>query len=152
MQTINATARSAAPPEAVWALLAEVETWPRWADFASAELEEPGNPDRRGVGAVRRFRRGRYTTRERVTTFEPPRRLGYELLSGIPIRDYRAEVTLEPAADGTLITWRSTFRRRFPVPAGLVRRGLQTFITDTVERLARAAEGSEARGGASAGG
>ena len=73
MQAIHATARSAAPPERVWALLADVDTWPLWAALDSAELEHPGHPDAHGVGAVRRFRRGRYTTRERVTVFEPPR-------------------------------------------------------------------------------
>jgi Polyketide cyclase / dehydrase and lipid transport len=142
MQTIYATARSGASPQAVWGLLADVDTWPRWAAFDSAELERPGKPDIQGVDAIRRFRRGRYTTRERVTAFEPARRLGYELLSGIPVRDYRAEVTLEPDLDGTLITWRSSFRGRFPIPAGVVQRGLQAFIADTVEGLARAAEGA----------
>jgi hypothetical protein len=142
MQTIYATARSGAAPQAVWELLAEVETWPRWAAFDSAELEQAGPTEPRGVGAVRRFRRGRYTTRERVTVFEPPRRLCYELLSGIPIRNYSAEVTLEPDLEGTLITWQSSFRGKFPIPASLVRRGLQAFIADTVEGLARAAEGA----------
>jgi uncharacterized protein YndB with AHSA1/START domain len=141
MQTIHATARSTAPPEKVWALLAEVETWPGWAAFNAAELEQHGSPESEGVGAVRRFQRGRWTTRERVTVFEPPRRLAYELLSGIPIRDYRAEVTLEPDNGGTRITWRSSFRGKFPIPAGLVRRGLQSFIAATADGLARAAEG-----------
>jgi hypothetical protein len=74
MQTIHATARSGAPPQTVWALLADVETWPQWAAFDAAELEQPGSPDPHGLDAIRRFRRGRHTTRERVTAFEPARR------------------------------------------------------------------------------
>jgi hypothetical protein len=59
MQTIHATARSGAPPQTVWALLADVETWPQWAAFDAAELEQPGSPDPHGLDAIRRFRRGR---------------------------------------------------------------------------------------------
>ena len=47
MQTIYATARSDASPQTVWGLLADVDTWPRWAAFDSAELERPGKPDPR---------------------------------------------------------------------------------------------------------
>jgi hypothetical protein len=43
----------------------------------------------------------------------------YELLSGLPIRDYRAGVTLAPAAEGgTAIRWRSSFRPGFPARVG----------------------------------
>jgi hypothetical protein len=149
MKTIHTTARSSALPQTVWALLADVETWVQWAAFDAAELEQPGSPDPHGLDAIRRFRRGRHTTRERVTAFEPARRLGYVLLSGIPIRDYRADVTLDPENGGTLITWRSSLCGKFPIPASLVQRRLRAFVADTAERLARAAEEAEPRGRAS---
>jgi uncharacterized protein YndB with AHSA1/START domain len=76
---------SAAPPEAVWALLADVSTWPRWAPFDEAKVESG-----EGVGEIRRFRAGRVTTRERVVTMDPPNRYEYEFLSGLPIRGGRA--------------------------------------------------------------
>lgn len=31
------------------------------------------------------------------------------MLGGMPIRDYRAEIDLEPEGDGTTLRWRSTF-------------------------------------------
>lgn len=53
---------------------------------------------------------GPVKSREEVTVFDPPRRLGYHIVSGFPARDYNSLVTLEPAADGgTRITWRSEF-------------------------------------------
>jgi uncharacterized protein YndB with AHSA1/START domain len=135
MLELDAQAVSAAPPERVWALLADVRTWPRWADFDEAEVESG-----EGLGEVRRFRRGRRQTRERVTVFEPPSSFGYDFLSGLPIRDYNADVTLTPEDGGTRIRWHSTFRANVPGTGWLVRSALQRFVADTAERLARAAE------------
>jgi uncharacterized protein YndB with AHSA1/START domain len=132
---LDARAHSAAPPEKVWELLADARTWPEWAAFDDAEVQEGA-----GEGEVRRFRRGRWKTRERVTAFEPARRLGYELLSGIPVRDYRSEVTLTPAAEGgTDIRWHSTFEQKLPLTGRRIQKGLQAFLAETAEGLARAA-------------
>jgi uncharacterized protein YndB with AHSA1/START domain len=135
MLELDAQATSAAPPDKVWALLADVRSWPDWADFDAAEVESG-----EGLGEVRRFRRGRRETRERVTVFEPPRTLGYDFLSGLPIRDYHADVTLTQSDTGTHIRWHSTFEATIPGTGRLVRRSLQRFVADTAERLARAAE------------
>jgi hypothetical protein len=78
--------------------------------------------------------------REEVTEFEPPSRYGYRLLSGLPVRDYRAQVTLSDAADGTEIHWHSEFDARFPGTGGLVRRSLQRVVRDVASRLAAEAE------------
>jgi hypothetical protein len=120
----------------VWPLLADVQTWPRWAPFDEAEVESG-----EGVGEIRRFRVGRVTTRERVIAMEPPRGYAYEFLSGLPIRDYRAEVTLRPTNEGgTAVRWRSSFRAKLPGTGWLVRRRLAQFIAQTAEGLAREAE------------
>jgi uncharacterized protein YndB with AHSA1/START domain len=135
VQEIDVRASSTAPPDRAFALLADARSWPRWAPFDESTVEEG-----EGVGELRRFQTGRRTTRERVTALEPPHRFAYELVSGIPIRDYRAEVALTPANGGTEIRWRSSFRAKIPGTGGLVRRRLQRFIEQTAEGLAREAE------------
>ena len=135
MLELDAEVRSSTAPERVWELLADVGTWPEWADFDEAAVESGS-----GLGEIRSFRHGRTRTRERVTVFEPPHRFGYDLVSGLPIRGYHAEVTLTPYGDGTHIRWHSTFRARVPGTGWLIRRSLQRFVADTAGRLARAAE------------
>src|SRR4051812_21920226 len=107
--TIDVRAVSSAAPDDVWALLADVSTWRQWAPFDESTLEEPGADDPNGVGARRRFRRGKRISREEVVAFEPGRHFAYTLQEGLPIHDYRADVTLTPARGGTEIRWHSTF-------------------------------------------
>lgn len=135
MPDIDVSAHSPAPPEDVWAVLADTTTWPRWTDFDEAEVESGS-----GSGEIRRLRTGRRTTRERVTTFEPPHRLGYELVSGVPVKDYRAEVTLSAgSAGGTDIRWRASFQTKIPGLGFIVQRKLEEFVQHTADGLARGA-------------
>ena len=141
---IEVSARSAAPAEAVWELLADVSTWSHWGAFDESVLERPGREHPQGVGALRRFRAGRVHNQEEVVRFEPPYAFAYEVRAGdIPVRDYHADVELTPAPEGgTVLTWRSSFRARWPL-APLIHRRLQAFIADTAGRLAIAAQDGE---------
>jgi len=137
---IDVHATSPAPVDAVWALLADATTWPAWSDFASAEIERPGADAPQGVGSRRRFAYGRTRSYEEIVAFEPPRHVAYTLLSGLPLRDYRGDVTLTPTADGgTDIHWQSQFRPKIPGTGAAVVKKLGRFIQDTADALARAA-------------
>lgn len=138
-RTVTASTRTTAAPEAVWTLLDEVTSWSTWGAWDEAELVEPAGPD--GVGAVRRLRSGRTVAVERILASEPPRLMRYELLSGLPVKDYRASVEVVGESDGgSTITWSASFRGSLPLVGGYVRRELDTFFADAVDRLARAAE------------
>jgi hypothetical protein len=139
-QVIDAKTHSRAPRDVLWNILADGGSWSRWGPWTKSELEREGSPPPGGVDSIKRLARGRMTIREEVTEFEPPSRYGYRLLSGLPVRDYRAQVTLSDAADGTEIHWHSEFDVRFPGTGGLVRRSLQRAVRDVASRLAAEAE------------
>jgi Polyketide cyclase / dehydrase and lipid transport len=65
------------------------------------------SPD--GIGAIRRFTAFGVGSREEVVAWVPPFHLGYSILSGFPVRHYRADVTLTPDEGGTTLTWSVSF-------------------------------------------
>lgn len=137
--SIEETAASTASPHELWALLGDVRTWPAWSAFDEGTLveEAPGGGD--GLGALRRLRNGRHVSIERVVAYDAPHHLAYTLVDGLPLRDYRAEVTLEPApGGGSTITWRSSFAAKVPGTAWIYRLALGLFIRRLVRALAAA--------------
>ena len=139
-QRVHVAARSDAPVEKVWAVLADARRWKEWTALRTSELEREGSPDPDGVGALRLLGAGPVRTREEVVEFEPPHRLVYEMRSGMPIRGYRAEVTLSRWGGGTEISWRSRFEPQIPGTGPLLRTFLRAVITDIATHLARRAE------------
>jgi hypothetical protein len=139
-EVIDERTRAQAPREVVWEILADGGTWSSWGPWTSSELEREGSPTPGGAGSVKRLVRGRMNIREEVTEFEPPSRYGYRLLSGLPVSNYNARVSLSDAGDGTEIRWRSEFDGKFPGTGGLMRRLLQRAVRDVSGRLAAEAE------------
>jgi uncharacterized protein YndB with AHSA1/START domain len=137
---IDVTATTRASPETVYGLLRDGATWPEWSPLGSFELEQAGEPESEGVGAIRVFKTGWIKSREQIVELVPQRRLSYVLLSGFAIRDYRADVDLEPAGDGTLIRWHSSFNPKVPGTGWLFRRRLGRFIDEMVQGLAERAQ------------
>jgi hypothetical protein len=139
VQKVDVTVRSAAAPAAVYKLAADSSTWSSWAPITSYQKERAG--DANGLGEVRAFRsKGRRTaTREEVVELVPDRRVGYVLLSGLAIRDYRAVIDLTPDGDGTSIHWYSSFRPKVPGTGWLYRAALQQAIGAYAKALAEKA-------------
>jgi|HubBroStandDraft_5_1064220.scaffolds.fasta_scaffold391852_1 hypothetical protein len=145
-QVIDETVATQADAASVYALLADGSSWPEWSPIDSFDLLAPGEGTPEGLGAVRLFTTGRHKSRERVVTCEPGKAFAYELEAGLPLRGYKAVITLLPGGNGggsgggTTINWRSTFRAKVPGTGWLYRRELGKFIRQTVEGLAAAAD------------
>ncbi|MGW4766818.1 SRPBCC family protein [Nocardia sp. NPDC004278] len=108
---------TSAPVSAVWGLLIDGRSWPRWSSGLDELVEERSSGlDSRGhdgIGAVRAFRTGRVVTGERLTELVQDRLLAYEDAFNFAMKDYRAVVELEPTPmGGTTIIWRGTWRMR----------------------------------------
>jgi hypothetical protein len=138
-QLIDRQAWSPASPAAVYRLLRAGETWPDWSPIDGFELEHEGAEGGESLGAIRVFRTGRTRSREEIVELVPDRRFSYALLSGLPLRGYRADVDLEPHDGGTTIRWRSHFRAKLPGTGFLFRRFLGGFIQRCVDGLAACA-------------
>ena len=135
-QRIEHTATTTADPATVYALLREGATWPVWGPLDSFELDRPGEDEAEGLGAVRVFRSGRVTGRDTIAELVQDRRFSYTHVSNLPMKNYRADVDLEPAGDGTRIRWVSAFDPKLPGTGALLRRGLDGFVSKLANGLA----------------
>jgi len=114
-------------------------SWPDWSPISSFELEKRGADEPEGVGAVRLFRNGRIEGRDTIAELVADRRFGYTHVSRLPIKDYRADVDLEPEGSGTRIRWRASFSGTVPGTGFVLRRALGRFLQQCAQGLADAA-------------
>lgn len=135
-QRIEHHATTTADPATVYALLRDGAGWPTWSPIESFELERPGTSEPEGLGAVRQFRSGRVTGHDEIVELVPDRRFSYNHTSNLPIRNYRADVDLEPISQGTAIRWVSAFDPKLPGTGWLMRRALDGFIAKLTDGLA----------------
>jgi hypothetical protein len=146
IRTVRIEVTSEAPASALYRLLADGRSWPAWADLEECEPEgvAPGVPE--SVGTVRRSKRGRTVGFDLVTELVPDRRLGYEHVKGLPVRDYVASVDLAPAQDGgTTIVWQASFKPKIPGTGLLLQRGIEEFLGNCARGLATHASPAEGR-------
>ena len=133
---IELTQSVPAAPETVFALYTDHVGWERWADVKEVVLRQKGDPPPNGLGAIRVIRARGMAFEEEITAFEPPRRMGYRLVAGAPIRDHSGEVRFEPEAAGTRVTWTIRFRPLVPGTGWLLRRVLEREIRGVLAALA----------------
>ena len=147
---VEAEQTTQAAPEIVWALVSDVMTYPRWGPWRDAGYQRPGDTSPRGTGAEywlrssRRYGLSYPVSVERVLDAEQGRHLAYTVIGGIPVRNYRADITLEPAAGGTRIRWAASWDRT--MSGRLVHRSLRKLYPQIVASLAAEAEKEAAAG------
>jgi uncharacterized protein YndB with AHSA1/START domain len=132
-----------AAPETVWALISDARRYPEWGPWREGRYDRPGDESEHGPGAVqvlisaRRVYGRRGKSVERIMTADPGRRLVYEVIGGLPVRNYRGEVTLARTSGGTLVRWSGDFDNTFQ--GRIVHRALKEFYPEMMAGLAAAA-------------
>jgi uncharacterized protein YndB with AHSA1/START domain len=133
---------SAAPPEKVFEILADGAGWSKWAGpmIVKSWWEREGTPAPGGVGAIRGLGLKGLGSREEILAYDPPTHHAYTILSGLPVRSYRADVRLTPDGNGTRIEWSGTFTPKFPGTGAGLQLFLRSTISGFVRRLSKYAE------------
>ena len=133
-------ARSAAPPDTVFALLADAPSWQEWAGpFVPQARWEAGTPG--GAGAVRRVGLGPLSVREQVVEHSPPQAFSYVLLTAVWWHGYRADVRLvEDEHGGTRVEWAGRLSSPIPGLAGLLLPAFRHLVDGFAARLVTRAE------------
>lgn len=123
----------------MWELLSDALTWKDWSGVRQSSLEREGHDAPNGVGSIRRLGYPPLGSREEIVLYDPPRRLGYVILSGmLPVKHYRSDVFLEETGDGgTLVTWKGSFDPLIPGTDRLI----EALTRRVLERFARLAAG-----------
>ena len=134
---VEAEGVARAAPEVVWELVSNASRYSQWGPWSASGYDSPGDQAADGTGAIRWMRYGRTTTVERVLEAEKARRLVYTVVKGIPVRNYRAEITLRPVAEGTHVHWSADWDRT--LGGRVVHRKLSTLYPEVVGRLIAAA-------------
>jgi uncharacterized protein YndB with AHSA1/START domain len=131
-----------ASPEAVFDVLADHRGWERWSGAREVVLRREGDPPPNGAGASRVIRARGLAIEEEITRFEPPERMEYRVVAGLPIRNHRAWLRLEPSGRGTRLRWEVRFDPRIPGSGPLLRRALRASLEHVLDRLSERVAGS----------
>jgi uncharacterized protein YndB with AHSA1/START domain len=141
--SVEAEGTTQASSEIVWSLVADANTYPHWGPWDDGGYR-PATSGPSQKGQIQWFRYGRTTSVERILEVEETRRVVYTVESGLPVKHYRAEVTLTPTpSHGTAICWRATWNKTLMGKA--VRRRLQQFYREVMADLVAAADRNGAR-------
>lgn len=143
MPTVTFTKDIAAPPDVVFDVLTDHLGYVRITPLRAVKMEREGSPEPNGLGAIRViYPLGERlpSAREEVVEFEPPRRFGYRVISGLPARHVQGDVTLEPTPTGTRMVYRHEVVPSFPAPAAAIRAGMRAVIGTLVRAVTKESE------------
>lgn len=139
MATIHVERSIAAPPDEVFAWLADSSNFTRAPLVLHERRTKDGQGAAYGVGAVRELTALGAWFREEITVYDPPHEMGYRILKSLPpMRHEGGLVRVTAAPGGSHVTWDSTYTMRVSVLEPLVSPLLKRGFADTLAACERA--------------
>lgn len=129
-----------APVDVVWDVLTDHARYHEWTPVPHSRLVSPGAADPNGVDAVRFLGAGPLGAREQVLVFEPESHLAYTVVSGLPVRDYRADARLTDGGGWTQLEYTGSLRAIVPGTGPVLALGVRRALATLVSSLARESE------------
>ena len=137
MQHRELTRGIPADPERVFEALSDHEGMVRWSGAREVVLRHPGDPPPNGLGAARVIRALGIAFEEEIVVYDPPKRMAYRLVAGLPIREHYGEILVEPEGAGSRVVWKVRFRPAIPATGWLFRRLIQRNLDQALAGLVR---------------
>lgn len=124
----------AVSPARLWEALTDHEGMSDWLGLRVTVVNGPRDG---GVGTVRRMHARGLAFDEEVTYADPPRRMVYRIVRGVPVlRFHRGEILIEPwGQTGARLTWDILVDSAIPGVATLIARGLEPAIRQGLTKL-----------------
>ena len=110
------------PIEEVFDYLADHKNYSKFPSVDKSELLEQGQYEENGQGALRKVALGSIVLEERITAFERPNRLHYQIekSSPLPFRHDKGEITLQEEGNKTRVIWVSVGHITIPIVGNLI--------------------------------
>jgi hypothetical protein len=138
--SVSAEALSSSAPEAIWALISDATRYSQWGPWSAAGYRDDATMHQPGavywLRSAQTYAGRAVTSVERVEEVDEGRRVTYTVVSGMPVRNYRAEILLTPVPEGTRIQWNASWDKT--LAGRFVLRGLRPLFPRVVSALASA--------------
>lgn len=135
MASFTITRKIEMPADQVWAIASDWQKSP--GPGISVKVEEEGDPESQGIGAIREITIGNVCVREKLESIKTPHSFTYRILSGAPMNDYLGYVEFIPKENSTIVQWKAELTPKIPLTGWIcckVAKGAINRFIDEIEK------------------
>lgn len=143
VQTIHASESFNAPIDDVFDFFAKHENLGKVFAARIRRSEKAPEGDENGVGSVRKLRIGLGPAfYEKVTAYEPPNRIEYEIVSGVPVKHHRGVMEFSEQDGVTTLDYTIELETKIPGTSFAIAKALKLVLSLGLPRARRIIQSS----------